>query len=147
MVLWFFVQILPLPHPQHFYFIIFNIEQYLDVHCTIPIILGSHLTYPTSPPTPNLTSNQPPTPPTNPPPSPQPRPPLSPRTRTPCDFVLHFYSQFLVHNHPDPFLHLPHITPILLPTNPLPPSDPHFHDNFNAWFTSVGGIMFHKHQF
>ena len=22
----------------------------------------------------------------------------------------------------------------------------HFHNNFNSWFTSVGGIMFHKHK-
>ena len=28
-----------------------------------------------------------------------------------------------------------------------PPLDPHFHSNFNAWFTSVGGILFNKHKF
>ena len=47
--------------------------------------------------------------------------------------------QFFVHINPEP------LTPTLLPLNPR--SDPHFHNNYNAWFTSVWGIMFYKHKF
>ena len=33
------------------------------------------------------------------------------------------------------------------PPPPPSPTDPYFHNNFNSWFTSAGGIMFHKHKF
>ena len=56
--------------PQHIFFIFPYIVQYLYVHCTIPSILGSHLPYPTSPPTLNIATNQPP------PPRPTPTPTL-----------------------------------------------------------------------
>ena len=32
-------------------------------------------------------------------------------------------------------------------STPLPKRDPQFHNNFNSWFTSAGGVMLHKHKF
>ena len=80
----FWVQILPLPHTL---FNCLSIVQYLFVHCTIPSILGSHLPYPTSPPTPNIATSHP-LPLYQPPPrAPYPRPDLTP---PPTDFLGHF---------------------------------------------------------
>ena len=143
-----------------------NIVQYLFVHCTIPSILGSHLPYPTSPPTPNIAFTSTLT--HQPDPPPPPTHPLSPPPPKNIFFRI-FTKTSILHSHPpclpqpehrpgpDPTPHIFFefsqklhfsVTSTLTPppTRPHPRPDPHpspppkkkkFYKNFNCSFTST----------
>ena len=126
---WYWVKSKPMhPHSSLFIIlIILNIVQYLYVLSTTTSILCVHPPYPTSPPTPNLATNQP-------------LPPTGPHQR----FFFHFHNKF--NSSFTSTLPPPNRTPTPNPTTPPPPPPPewtptrpflHFHNNFNSSFTST----------